>query len=1001
MANNLYNVLAQMCSKQMGDGGHINGPPSPPGPPRTSTVATYDYHYHYHLSRGSLHPQPPMHSASVQDFKRSHGVAGMTDRADRSKFRNQLKIPSFATIWTSRPHIHTPATSWLVRVLAIALEPHVGVRSLIPVALGGARTLNHTRSIAEIAGTRSPSGALAKKTSSISQEGPKGTRRIRKILSSWWAKSPSVMALVVPPPNDKKRVKVYELRNNDWFDRGTGFCTGRSQGTNGEDSRIFVESEDKPERMLLETRITREDGYQKQQDTLIVWTESSGTDMALSFQEAEGCAAIWSFVSQAQQHLVAVSGPDDALSDDAMDTFSNPLTLPRPELSNLDEIVSLMRTVISTPQGRDSLSKLVITEDYIRKLVPLVEMAEDLESLEDLHHLCNIMKMLVLLNDTQIIELAVSDDMVMGVVGALEYDPDFPTHKANHRRYLKDRSKYKEVVPIQDLAIKKKIHSTWRLLYLKDVVLARILDDPTFSVLNSLIFFNQVDIVSHLQGNNEFLEELFGIINDKNAPHRRKKDAVAFIQNCCVVAKNLQTPGRATLYNNFIQSGLLHVINFALLNADSSIRVAGTDILVSLIDHDATMVRMYIFRALHDQKRPLTDTLIELLLIETDLGVKAQAADAIKVLLEPQQPTPPPTEAAARTNAEFLSKLRGMAGATPQTEPFIQSFYDNSAKRLFKPLKDLERRTTPALKFFRTCIGLNDEYYIQQMTTNFLFEPILNVVYATMPRDNLLNSVCLELFEFIKRENIRPVIVHVVENYRAKLEAIDYVDTFQNLVLRYEQQMQGYNSGDDPTLFSQNPDGTPNRGTVNGNNRWQGVKEMDAAEEAYFNEEDEEDELASKGVATKKPAMVNGAPTLARSLVDYPDDDEEPMDVDKQVKEGKADRASVPSVDEGSRSRLPVPSTPPPEKLSEKRRREEDEEEDELGKLSTSKRRSSSVSSSNSDISLSSSSGNVLRRKKAFSASNHKDSTGSHDKIKISLSSKAGSETDSKRDEGG
>lgn len=35
------------------------------------------------------------------------------------------------------------------------------------------------------------------------------------------------MALIVPPPNEKKRVKVYELKNNDWFDRGTGFCTGR------------------------------------------------------------------------------------------------------------------------------------------------------------------------------------------------------------------------------------------------------------------------------------------------------------------------------------------------------------------------------------------------------------------------------------------------------------------------------------------------------------------------------------------------------------------------------------------------------------------------------------------------------------------------------------------------------------------------------------------------------------------------------------------------------
>lgn len=37
---------------------------------------------------------------------------------------------------------------------------------------------------------------------------------------------PSMMAQAVPhQPTDKKRVKVYELRSNDWFDRGTGFCT--------------------------------------------------------------------------------------------------------------------------------------------------------------------------------------------------------------------------------------------------------------------------------------------------------------------------------------------------------------------------------------------------------------------------------------------------------------------------------------------------------------------------------------------------------------------------------------------------------------------------------------------------------------------------------------------------------------------------------------------------------------------------------------------------------
>lgn len=63
-------------------------------------------------------------------------------------------------------------------------------------------------------------------------------------------------------------------------------------------------------------------------------------------------------------------------------------------------------------------------------------------------------------------------------------DPEFPTHKANHRQYLADESRFKEVVPIKDPIIRKKIRCTWRLQYLKDVVLARILDDPTFSVLN-------------------------------------------------------------------------------------------------------------------------------------------------------------------------------------------------------------------------------------------------------------------------------------------------------------------------------------------------------------------------------------------------------------------------------------------------------------------------------------------------------------------------------------
>lgn len=109
---------------------------------------------------------------------------------------------------------------------------------------------------------------------------------------------------------------------------------------------------------------------------------------------------------------------DDALSDD-LESYQS-IVLPAPELGNLPEIEQIVRAASMTQNGRDALSKFLIRDDYINKLVPLVSMAEDLESLTDLHRLCNIMKSLILLNDNAIIEMVVSDHIILGVVGALE-----------------------------------------------------------------------------------------------------------------------------------------------------------------------------------------------------------------------------------------------------------------------------------------------------------------------------------------------------------------------------------------------------------------------------------------------------------------------------------------------------------------------------------------------------------------------------------------------------
>ena len=50
-------------------------------------------------------------------------------------------------------------------------------------------------------------------------------------------------------------------------DISSGSRNALTSGKTQDEPRIYVESEDQPDRMLLETRIVKDDGYQKQQGT--------------------------------------------------------------------------------------------------------------------------------------------------------------------------------------------------------------------------------------------------------------------------------------------------------------------------------------------------------------------------------------------------------------------------------------------------------------------------------------------------------------------------------------------------------------------------------------------------------------------------------------------------------------------------------------------------------------------------------------------------------------
>lgn len=248
----------------------------------------------------------------------------------------------------------------------------------------------------------------------------------------------------------------------------------------------------------------------------------------------------------------------------------------------------------------------------------------------------------------------------------------------------------------------RQIRQVWRLQYLRDVVLARSVDEPTFSVINSLVYLNQISIVQHLQSNNEFLCELFSVFDKRYPDIKKKEDAIRFIHQCATISKNIQHNARNNLLSSFISHGLFSAIHFAVRYPTSFIRTAGVDILSVLLDHDPVVMRRFALKSLDEETYiPLTDTLIEVLHGESDLGVKMQLSDALKTLLEPtmfvQDPLGRPMthllnrsinrhHNSQRTSTEDDDTPASAAGV------IMRRHFDLSMKKLFEPFHELEDR---------------------------------------------------------------------------------------------------------------------------------------------------------------------------------------------------------------------------------------------------------------------------------------------------------------------
>lgn len=459
--------------------------------------------------------------------------------------------------------------------------------------------------------------------------------------------------------NTPRRVKVYLLQGEDWLDNGTGYCKGEIDEETKHPFFLVTNELDEND-IILKSFLNGSIQYQRQQETLIVWTDLSGKDLALSFQETEGCAHICEFIIEMQQSL----SPEISLyyvipsineGDEITELITGPVNYPElPDELNLEMIQEIITQSSSTQFTRTKIANYVVEVDYISQLIDIFHVSESNENLANLYAINAILKALILYGDKNIIEdILSSEEKIMGLVGILEYDSEYPRYRACHRDFFNNK-RFKSVIPVDNLSIFTK---DFHLNYIKDVILARYLDDQTYSVINSLIYLNQVEIINHLKST-KILNQLFSIYDLKDNLDQ-KRNGLRLLHQYILIAKGLEHGQRSEFFSIISKMGLFKMINFAITDEDISIRVLGVELIVTIIEQDISLATNI---AKMEEASPETKTeddeiiievagktnrltlsddmtlvsvLAKLLVEDKNPGLKMQAFEALKILLDP------------------------------------------------------------------------------------------------------------------------------------------------------------------------------------------------------------------------------------------------------------------------------------------------------------------------------------------------------------------------------
>ena len=729
--------------------------------------------------------------------------------------------------------------------------------------------------------------------------------------------------------------KLYRLGESEteWVDCGVvrvrcGFAEAFNE------TALILTSEDDPKRIVLETPISRSE-YRRDVSTIISWADtlenlnpvagsngevgtippSDGAlyELALSFETPEGCSSIYEEICKVLGKVSSdfrIDGHphdedgvhlhlDGSHSLDDSSAGHHPISPALPPLSRntLVPIVNKLKTTVSALFRSKLAAELVANEasreqnsdalsiSAVLNLYDEVEKCtEDAEKRKkDLQLLFELVRSLALLDDDKIFDILLTDAYFERVAGCLENDPSVRV-PPEHRRFLRQEARFNQVVPITSERVQSMIMKRFRLGFLRDVLLPRVLDESSFKRLSTMDISLSSEIARNLHEDRAFMASLFGVLNQPAGEHRVK--AVAFLSELCTLSQKMILTERNSFYRTLNDDDrLLRVCERVLRDSNSATRerLDIGEILLLLLKHDVSVVRSRVLATERSEGKQHFDRgdteeksqdnngdkghhpalprgsnglntsnselnipagkstsrgdgrrlsllalLTQRLIKDEDAGVQAQARQILEILLDPetflsQQQKEEDPLIAIFYSSYFLELVDSLESLKPErrrqfSDPdvplnaahlisellcFCVRMHGYVVRELIvkrnvmeKVLGLLECRekhmVLDAIRFVRTCLGMKEQFYNDYLIKHDLFAPIMRAFNRNGPKNNLINSTVIDLLEFVKTENVAPVIEYLVTKFADDLRPIGaYVNTFKDLEELHQKNISG------------------------------------------------------------------------------------------------------------------------------------------------------------------------------------------------------------------